>query len=230
MSEGKSTDISHITLDCLKAWLLRSQLGNVWGQRTSDNMWTHFWLLPLGEGYPWSLGYRPGMLCNIQQCSGQPDNTEWSDTKCQKCWSWETMTEESKKKKKKSKYVQLPYSTIIHHLKGGYSSMEPKEAMNGMRRETEKETDSEGKKGLSWRSSGKESTFQWRGVGSIPGWGTKIPNNPWQLNLCTTTQEACRPWGGAYSEDAAQQGKERKKGGGWRQGNQLQSKVKSRVR
>ena len=45
------------------------------------------------------------------------------------------MTEESKKKK--SKYVQLPYSTIIHPLKGGYSNMEPGEAMNGMRRETE---------------------------------------------------------------------------------------------
>ena len=156
-------------LGYLKAWLLGSQRGNVGHQRTSDNMWTQFWLPQLGEGYPWNLGYRQGMLLNIQQCSGQPNNTEWSDIKCQKCWSWETMIEESKKKK--SKYVQLSYSTIINHLKGEYSSMEPRGAwMEWEGRQKGRQTQ-RGRRGLSWWSRGKESTFQWRGHGFNPWLG-----------------------------------------------------------
>ena len=43
--------------------------------------------------------------------------------------------------------------------------------------------------GLPWWSSGKESTFQCRDVGSSPGRGTKIPHATGQLSLRATTTE-----------------------------------------
>ena len=177
MSEGKSTDISNITLDYLKAWLLHSQLGNVWGQRTSDNMWTHFWLFPLGEGYRWSLGCRPGMLGDIQQCSGQPDNTEWSDIKCQKCWSWETMTEESKKKKNLSmSSCHIPQSSIIWKVDTAIWNPE-RQWMAWEGRQKTRQTQ-RGRRGSPDRPVVKNLPSNEGDVGSIPGWGTKIPNDP----------------------------------------------------
>ena len=44
-------------------------------------------------------------------------------------------------------------------------------------------------------------------MGSIPGWGTKIPNDPWLLNLSTTTNKPV----GLKEEPTAQPEKERKK-------------------
>ena len=46
--------------------------------------------------------------------------------------------------------------------------------------------------GLSWLSSGKESTCQCRGRGFDP-WSRKIPHAVGQLSLCAITTEACVP-------------------------------------
>ena len=40
-----------------------------------------------------------------------------------------------------------------------------------------------------WWSSGQESAFQCKEMGSIPGWGTKIPHATGQLSLSTVATE-----------------------------------------
>lgn len=59
-------------------------------------------------------------------------------------------------------------------------------------------------------------------VGSTLSWGTKIPNDPWLLNLSTTTKNL-----GIKEEPTVKTQKQR---GRLRHGNQLHSKVKSRAR
>ena len=40
---------------------------------------------------PASRGWRPGMLLNVLECTGQPHDKIWSGPKCQQAWGGETL-------------------------------------------------------------------------------------------------------------------------------------------
>lgn len=79
-----------------------SQLGIFCTQGIFGNDWKHFWMSPLDwEGgrisyCHLSSGQRPGVSQTSYKTQDGPHNKEFSGSKCQSCWGWETFFHLSK--------------------------------------------------------------------------------------------------------------------------------------